>query len=351
MGFWLSPWGGYGEAREVRMSFGEAEGFELLQSPGFRREGFCLAAPRYNKRFRECAIGFLREYETTYFKFDGFPSYCRNPLHGHRVGPYSQVGMTDAFVDILDSLKQEKRAVFINVTTGTWLSPWWLQHADSVWMQGADYGHDGWGSVRQRSITYKDWRMHIAFRENKAQFPLNALMTVGVVKGRHNTDAYRTVEGDESEKDWRDHVMMNLGMGTMHLELYISPSIMSDKELAFLAEKIKWWLKNAAVLARTKMILGNPHAGEVYAYVHFPEEGKDVRRGFIFIRNPSLEKKKAEIAFDDSMDLPKTVQRARLKKIYPGEASAAGEVARGGAYSLELEPLEAHVVEVEWDGS
>jgi len=349
MGFWLSPWGGYGEAQKKRIAYGKAEGFELLRSPGFRREGFCLAAPRYNKRFRECAMGFLRDYDTNYLKFDGFPSFCQDPSHGHRIGQYSQMALTDAFIGILDSLKKQKRGVFINITTGTWHSPWWLKHADSVWMQGADYGHDGWGNVRQRSITYKDWRMHIAFREQKAQFPLNALMTVGIVKGRYNTDSYRTNDRDESEKDWQDHVMMNLGMGTMHLELYISPSIMSEKELAFLAEKIKWWLDNAAVFSQTKMILGNPHAGEVYAYVHFPREDQPLHNGFIFIRNPSLEKKKAKVVFDDSIDLPKKVRRVRLKKIYPAGVPSPRRVSRGETIAPELEPLETRVLEVEWD--
>ena len=351
MGFWLSPWGGYGEGRKQRIEYGKGQGFELLQSPGFRQEGFCLAAPRYNKRFRECAMGFLGDYRTNYFKFDGFPSFCKNRAHRHRTGQYSQVALADAFIDILDSLKKRQRGVFINITTGTWHSPWWLKHADSVWMQGADYGHDGWGSVRQRSITYKDWRMHIAFREKKAQYPLNALMTVGIVKGRQDTGSYRTYEQDESQKDWRDHVMMNLGMGTMHLELYISPSIMSDEELAFLGEKIKWWLDNAAVFSHTKMILGNPHLGEVYAYVHFPQEEGAVHKGFVFIRNPSLEKKTAKIVFDDSIDLPKNVQRVQLKKIYPAGATSTREASRGGALSFELEALEAHVLEVQWDGS
>jgi len=349
IGVWISPWGGYAEGQKKRMSYGAADGFELLRAPGFRGEGFCLAAPRYNERFRECALGFLRDYQTNYFKFDGFPSFCQDPSHGHRVGQYSQMALTDSFIDVLDLLKKEKRGVFINITTGTWHSPWWLEHADSVWMQGADYGHDGSGSLRQRFITYKDWRMHVAFRENKAQFPFDSLMTVGIVKGRHDTGSYRTPEEDESQKDWQDHVMMSLGIGTMHLELYISPSIMSDGELEFLAEKIKWWLDNASIFAHTKMVLGNPHLGEVYAYVHFPQEGQLLRRGFIFIRNPSLEKKDGRIVFDDSIDLPVNVKSARVKKIYPAGDSSTHEISRGETPSFDLEPLETRVMEVEWD--
>jgi hypothetical protein len=351
IGFWLSPWGGYGNAKNERMDYGAKEGFELLTYPGFRQEGFCLAAPKYNSLFKKCAMGFLRDYDANYFKFDGFPSYCQNPAHGHRVGQYSQMALTDAFIDILDSLKKQSRNVFINITTGTWHSPWWLQHADFVWMQGADYSHDGWGSVRQKSITYKDWRMYVAFRERKAQFPFNALMTVGIVKGRYDTECYRTPLEDESEKDWRDHVMMNLGMGTMQLELYISPSIMSDNELAFLAEKIKWWQQNEAAFAHTTMILGNPHEGEVYAYVHFPDAGQSIRKGYLFVRNPSLEKKTGSIVFDDTIDFPENVRRAKVRKIYPEGDSEPQEINRGESLSLELDPLETRVLEVQWDGA
>ncbi len=366
LGFWLSPWGGYGEAQKERMAYGRVEGFELLQTPGFRQEGFCLAALRYKKRFQECAMDFVRQYQTTYLKFDGFPSFCQDRLHGHRIGLYSQVAMTDAFLEILDSLKKQKRSLFINITTGTWHSPWWLQHADAVWMQGNDYGHDGWGSVRQKSITYKDWRMYIAFRENRAQYPFDALMTVGILKGRHDTGAYRTPEADESEKDWQDHVMMNLGMGTLHLELYISPSIMSEKELAFLGEKIRWWLDNAAVLSHTRMILGNPHEGEAYGYAHFPQDGRTGRagpppRGFIFLRNPSLQEKKAEVTLDDSIDLPlratgrPVAQASRLpftvRTIYPAIQESAQQAARGDKLSFQLAPLETRVIEVQWQGN
>jgi hypothetical protein len=145
--------------------------------------------------------------------------------------------------------------------------------------------------------------------------------------------------------------MMNLGMGTMHLELYISPSVMSDQELAFLSEKLKWWLDNANVLAHTKMILGNPHRGEVYAYAHFAPDGQTARKGLIFARNPSTEKKKAAIVFDDSIDLPKSVQDVRLSAIYPDEPLSVGQATQGETISFDLEPLETRVLEVQWDGA
>ena len=47
VGTWLSPFGGYGEAREQRLEYARAEGFEINPT------GFSMAGPRYYARFRD----------------------------------------------------------------------------------------------------------------------------------------------------------------------------------------------------------------------------------------------------------------------------------------------------------
>src|SRR5439155_20222482 len=53
-GVWMSPWGGYGKAREERIANGKAEGFET------NKEGFALSGPVYYKRFRDTCIDMIR---------------------------------------------------------------------------------------------------------------------------------------------------------------------------------------------------------------------------------------------------------------------------------------------------
>ncbi len=56
VGAWLSPWGGYGKAKEERMKYGLKEGFET------NKNGFSLAGPKYYARFRDACLGMVRDY-------------------------------------------------------------------------------------------------------------------------------------------------------------------------------------------------------------------------------------------------------------------------------------------------
>lgn len=65
VGTWLSPFGGYGDAREQRLAFGREQGFETNES------GFSMAGPRYYARFKAICEEMIREYGVNFFKFDG----------------------------------------------------------------------------------------------------------------------------------------------------------------------------------------------------------------------------------------------------------------------------------------
>ena len=41
--------------------------------------------------------------------------------------------------DLNDELRKSKKDVFINLSTGTWSSPFWLLHSDTVWRRGHDH--------------------------------------------------------------------------------------------------------------------------------------------------------------------------------------------------------------------
>ena len=46
--------------------------------------------------------------------------------------------------------------MYINLTTGSWPSPFWLRYADSLWRQGGDMGFAGKGNRQQQWLTYRD---------------------------------------------------------------------------------------------------------------------------------------------------------------------------------------------------
>ena len=64
IGVWLSPFGGYGPKKELRLRYGRPLGFET------NSHGFALAGPKYYARFRDACRQMI-EAGVNHFKFDG----------------------------------------------------------------------------------------------------------------------------------------------------------------------------------------------------------------------------------------------------------------------------------------
>ena len=69
-------------------------------------------------------------------------------------------------------------------TTGTWPSPYWLFHSDTVWRGGGDVGYRGKGSRRQQWITYRDWLGYGIRTRRGPLFPFNSLKFQSVMCAR-----------------------------------------------------------------------------------------------------------------------------------------------------------------------
>ena len=133
LGVWLSPFGGYGKPKEQRLQFGREQGYETNPT------GFSLAGPKYYAAFRQACVDMIRKYGVNHFKFDGIAA-----------GTYASGGAgyvldTEAMRRLMLELRQEDPQLYINLTTGSWPSPFWLRYADSVWRQGGDMGLAGKG--------------------------------------------------------------------------------------------------------------------------------------------------------------------------------------------------------------
>ena len=73
LGFWLSPWGGYGDPKDARLATGKQEGFEIVNG------SFSLAGPKYFERFSSLCTGVVEDYGVNQFKFDGIGDADTNP--------------------------------------------------------------------------------------------------------------------------------------------------------------------------------------------------------------------------------------------------------------------------------
>jgi hypothetical protein len=192
-------------------------------------------------------------------------------------------------------LRAEDPAVYINFTTGSWPSPFWLRYADSIWRGGGDMGFAGKGNKQQQWITYRDGmvRKHIVGRG--PLFPLNSLMTQGVAWSRHGSAA----EADFNSAGFKDDVRMFFGSGTGLQELYIQPQRLSPEDWRVLVEAAKWSRANADVLLDTHWIGGDPAKSEVYGYASWSP-----RAGIIALRNPDDQPHEYDLDVGSAFELP-----------------------------------------------
>jgi len=321
LGAWLSPWGGYGQPKEERMKYGQQEGFET------NRNGFSMAGPKYYARFRDACLGMIREYDLNYFKFDGINS------GGTPTGaPAEFAADVEALLQLIDELRRKKADLFVNVTTGTWSSPWWLWYADSTWRSGADWSTCGWGPKRQQQITYRDAQTYQNVVCRAPLYPLNSLMTQGVMFANHGLP-------DEAD-GLRGDIHAFFASGTNCQELYLTPSLLNPEIWDALAEAAKWSRENADVLVDTHWVGGDPAKGDVYGWASWSK-----RKGMLGLRNPKDEPGRIHVDIGKVFELPQGAARSySLKSAWKIDAQTpAITLSAGEEHAFELRPFEVLV--------
>ena len=329
VGAWLSPFGGYGKGKQERLKYGRQQGFETNKS------GFSLAGPTYYARFRDVCVNMIRKYGLGYFKFDGIG------VGGRPTGASPEfVHDMQALLRLISELRQVKPDLFVNVTTGTWPSPYWLWYGDSIWRAGSDWSTHGSGSKRQQQITYRDKETYQNVVVRAPLYPLNSLMTQGIMFANHGLP-------DETE-DLIDDIRAFFASGTNCQELYITPSLMWPEAWDALGEAAKWSRDNADVLLDTHWVGGDPAKGQIYGWAAWSKRGTPQSakpKGILSLRNPHDRPGKITIDIGKAFELPEGAPREySLKSPWKKDAEKpATVVSAGRGYVFELKPFEVLV--------
>ena len=287
-GVWLSPWGGYGKPRQERVANGHKTDYGIVD------DGLALSAPKYWKRFHHVVMTLLNDDCINQFKFDGTGNV-------DSVYPGSQFDSDfAAAIQLIGDIRADKPNTFINLTTGTWASPFWLKYADSIWRDGYDHNFTGVGSYREQWITYRDEQTYRNIVEKGPLFPINSLMLHGVIYAQHAVH----LDTDPGH-DFVNEVHSYFATGTDLQEMYITPSLLTDADWDTLAEAANWSRANADVLRDTHWIGGDPGRLDVYGWAAW-SPGK----AFITLRNPDGKPQLAILDVARQLQLPK--QAARL---------------------------------------
>jgi hypothetical protein len=324
-GVWLSPWGGYGKPRQQRIAVGTKAGLEVVDN------GFALSGPKYFNLFREACLRMVRDYGVNQFKFDGMGNANRVVA-----GSYFDSDF-DAAINLITELRSQNPDLFVNLTTGTYPSPFWLQSADSIWRGGEDHDFLGVGTARQRWITYRDADTYEHVVLDGPLFPLNSVMLHGLIYAK-------SAKGLESDAagDFRSEVRSYFGSGTQLQEMYITPSLLSSANWDDLAEAAKWSRANADVLADSHWIGGDPAQLEVYGWASW-----NARKGILVLRNPSDREQEIEVDVANAFEVPATAAKSyRLQSPWKQDASIAPMTAKAGTpVKFRLKAYEVAVFE------
>lgn len=324
IGVWLSPFGGYDEARKQRLKYASQFGYETNGS------GFSLAGPKYYQLFHGICLQMIQKYGVNQFKFDGLAAGAKA----------NQDGLTrdgDAMLRLVTDLRAAEPNIYINQTTGTWPSPFWLLYVDSTWRGGDDHNFQGKGSWCQQWMTYRDAQIYDNVVKVAPLYPLNALMLHGII---YATNAmHLTTMTDE---DFADQAREFFGSGTQLQELYITPGLLNQQNWDNLAEAAAWSRRNADVLVDTHWIGGDPGNGDVYGWASWAP-----RKGILVLRNPSDNPAAFAADLETLFDLPPgSPEVFQMKSPWKdGRDLPPLEISAHQSHTFNLRPFEIVVLE------
>lgn len=315
LGIWISPLGGYGGATERTK---HARKMGLIPE----KSGLDLSQPGYHAWFEKRCLQLMRESGVNYFKWD---------KAGEGVSPHFM-----ALLGVARALRKENPSLFINVTVGTWPSPFWLNHIDATWRHGsADVEWTGKGDDREKWLTYRDGYCRKLFVQAAPLYPINSVMHHGIVYGRHYQGERVAKAGPKMKNEVRSY----FGNGAMLQELYLAPSMMTEEAWDSVAESARWARANADVLVDSHWVGGDPLQLEPYGYASWSP-----RKGTLTLRNPSDEPRTIVLDAAVVFELPPgAAQRYSLISPYGDQRVREFALVAGKPEKLQMQPFEVLV--------
>lgn len=337
-GVWFGPRGGYTKA----MSYARR-----LKKIGYKvnrkSHDICTAQPRYIHDLGEKMAEFMQKYNVTYFKIDGFAiEPCPSKKHGHIVGGenslYFYTEYWENWAKTFERLREINESVFLNITSYSHCSPWFLKWADSVWLNNsADMYYEGKGSNLNMCLNYRDGRYYDLQEVRQVQFPNAYYYNHEPCYGERNYNPplpsmqHKTVI--YTDEEYRAYLYACMMRGTGFVELYLSPSMMDGGKWKITAQVLSWAEENFDAISKATYFGGIPKNGDVYGYWAL-NGGK----GFILARNPSEEQKTYTLSLEND-----TNGSEQAEAVY---GSLLGVQWKDKQITFTLQPFEMVIVEL-----
>lgn len=338
-GMWLGPRGGYNYTKKFAKRISRAGNGEFNKEA----QEICLANPTYLENLQDFLINTCEENDISYLKLDGFcKAPCSDENHGHMVGGkndmYFVTDLWQKWIELFEHLRRSRamsgRDLWINMTCYVNVSPWWLQWANSLWLNNSDDIGFAENYEEQPQVdaemTYRDGRYFNLLCTNASQFPLKHIYNHEPIYGE-------TAKVDYSDAEFEKYILWNASRGNALNELHLSYSMMNEEKWEALSKAMHFQKDNFHILKNASFIGGNPEENNIYGYISWTEEGE----GIIALRNPSKERTPLTLNINRLMGAPECLKDAKIEVIY-----AKDDVPTDVLYSykskldLALSPLE-----------
>lgn len=342
LGLWVSP----------GCLFGSERAIPKMREAGWRSldPWMSMTDPHYmdalEKRLVQLAIDGVG-----YFKLDGIFGHLRTrnfDIEGFNGSEkaldetkydeakqrYLSLG-SERLIKIFQRMGEVNPDVYIVISNGAFLSPWWLQHVDAVWL--INVGDHARGNDRTSQLAYRDgaYYQFAAANADNSQFPLNSIFN-------HEP---KKISSDEDAEIFRRYLLMSLSRGTGFVELYLKTFSLSESDWDELADGLKWVHHMFPAFKRARMIGGNPMEGEVYGYTGWTENA-----GYLSLHNPSNKTREFQIDLNRSLGLPKSAVDHHTSYIVSSPIeedvlSLPKSAAAGGKLTIKLSPGDIRILE------
>ena len=220
-------------------------------------------------------------YGAVHFKMD-WDNDCATAPEFDAIYPtrdHVREGSIDAMIRISDAMRKVNPHVVLR--NGWWPSPWWLMSVNHVFL--ADSGDSEFATFpaltqRAAAANHRDLMYYAELRRDGSLIPPDAFDNHEFPHARRNPFI-------ESPGDWCDTCVWCVLRGASYIPLTLQPESLESWQAEILRQALDFARNNAGVLfsGKSRMVGGNPNAGEIYGFAH-PAPAGGV---WLALRNPA----------------------------------------------------------------
>ena len=312
-----------------RAAYGKSERRERwMQGKSY----FDITDSKYQADLKKALHHLIVEAGVDYIKHD----FNHNFTTHHLSERHAREACLDVTLDLLAYERSLNPRVFQNYTNGSWFSPFWLQHVETLWMMSGDSGGNGaWPglSLREGAIAYRDAWFFQSFNNparcvRPAVLPIANFMTHGILYSSRK----KYTDGNDTLRDWSDYCVMYFARGTLLKELYITNEYLDDEHWKVLGRAAAWAQQNQDRLVNTVFVGGDCSKGQAYGYVSWVDG-----RAILTVRNPDRAFQNLEVPFNASVYFRgKPGQKFKARAIYPYVEEMPWKLVSGKAFHVGI---------------